>query len=97
VPIARTDDDPVAEINPTIRYRLMVGTWPSARTRGWVAALSAEDDGATLMRQAWREYGGLLHEEAAAHDFEPHYATKRRPRGAGVERWVAKFLEKYRY
>jgi hypothetical protein len=97
MPTARTDDHPVADINPTIRYRLMVGTWPSARTRGWVAALQALADGAALMAQAWTAYGDLLIEDAHAFQFEPFYVTRKMPRGAGVSQWTATFLEKYRY
>jgi hypothetical protein len=83
----------LVELLPAMTYRLMTGSAADVRLKGWVRI----ELGELTPDVAWQAHGDRLTAEAAAHDFQPFWLTKKHPHGAGFDAWEAECFKRYRY
>ena len=76
-------------------YFLLVGKTAPVRLENWPEPLGLF--GAPTPHEVWERHPDALLALAAQHGFEPHYVTKRRPKGESFEKWRARFLHEHLY
>ena len=80
-----------------MQFLLLTGTKAAARLPGWVAAAQAGTLDEPKPDHVWWAHGESLIAEAARHNFQPFWQTRKRPTGDGYEQWKAQFLAAHVY
>ena len=84
-------------IPPAVRFYLLTGRLPAGRIHGWVDLVEVGRFGQPTLEDIWHEHAESLIAQARSAGFEPFMLTERKPTGAAVRRWAARFVAEHRY